>query len=147
MKKVIDLRPKVVDLRKVKVGTIVITSKGFKFKLVSRKKGKESWLDCTSKLIWHDLEDKTYNHYEAVEKFCNHLPTIEEFLKAEEHGFREVCPNMKGYWFWSASLVSYDTEFARAFCGSSGDGFTGRSFYGSTRCVGRQVARRDVLGV
>ena len=103
MTETIDLRQPEDDLRKAKVGTIVITSKGFEFKLMSRKAGKECWLDCTSKVIWHDREDKTYTHFEAVEKFGDALPTIEEFKKAKKHGFLEILPDMD-YWFWSSSL-------------------------------------------
>lgn len=138
MNKTIDLRQPKYDLRKVEVGTVVITSKGFEFRLMTREQGKESWLDCTSKVIWYDREDETYTHYEAIERFKDALPTIEEFQKAEEHGFREVCPNMHSYWFWSSSLDSNVSEYARGFFGSDGDGDSGfRYGGGSVRCVGR----------
>jgi hypothetical protein len=129
---------RILVLRNVCIGHIVTTSKGFSFQLVSRKDKKESWLDLTSKLTWHDREDLTYTHYKAVEKFGDNLPTIEEFKLAELHGFREILPNMQ-YWFWSASLYPYSSDFAQDFVG-----FNGFSYYGyrgydyfSVRCVGR----------
>ena len=138
MDKTIDLRPKTPDLRKVPVGTTVITSKGFKFKLISRKKGKESWKDLTSKLTWRDREEKTYNHYEATEKFGDKLPTIEEFRIAEEHGFRDILPNTNGYFFWSASLSPNFSDFAQGFYGNNGgSGYGYRGNDSSVRCVGR----------
>ena len=106
MPKTIDLRVPKHDLRKVKTGTLVITSKGFKFKLVKRTKdGKESWKDLTSGIIWYDKEDSNYTYEEAITKFGESLPTKEDFETAETHGFREILPNM-GYWYWSASLFS-----------------------------------------
>ena len=137
MTKTIDLRQPKYDLRKARVGTVVITSKGFKFKLMSRKTKKECWLDCTSKAIWHDREDKTYTHYEAVRKFGDALPTIEEFKEAETHGFREVLPNME-HWFWSSSLNPNGTGFAQDFYGNGGSSnYYSRDYYKSVRCVGR----------
>jgi hypothetical protein len=132
----IDLR--ILVLRNVCIGHIVTTSKGFSFQLVSRKDKKESWLDLTSKLTWHDREDLTYTHYKAVEKFGDNLPTIEEFQVAEKHGFREVCPNMTDSWFWSSSLYPYYTDVAQGFNGSNGgsDYYYRHDDY-SVRCVGR----------
>ena len=132
--KTIDLRTS--DLRKVPVGTTVITSKGFKFKLVSRKKGKESWKDLTSKLTWHDAEDEKYRHYQAQEKFGNGFPTKEEFEVAESHGFREVVPNMANKWFWSSSVDPYSTYYAFGFGGDDGDIYYDFRFFNySVRCV------------
>ena len=117
MPKIIDLRVPKHDFRKVKTGTIAITSKGFKFKLVKRTKdGKESWKDLTSGIIWHNKEDSYYTHDEAVTKFGDKLPTKEEFEVAESHGFREILPNMD-YWYWSASLFSGNRRFAWIFDG------------------------------
>jgi hypothetical protein len=128
---------RILVLRNVCIGHIVTTSKGFSFQLVSRKDKKESWLDLTSKLTWHDREDLTYTHYKAVEKFGDNLPTIEEFKLAELHGFREILPNMQ-YWFWSASLNPYDSDSAQGFNGYDGvSGLAGRGFGWSVRCVGR----------
>jgi hypothetical protein len=128
---------RILVLRNVSVGHIVTTSKGFSFQLVSRKDKKESWLDLTSKLIWHDREDRTYNYYEAMEKFDNQLPTIEEYKTAELHGFCEILPNMN-HWFWSASLYPNGSDFAQVFSGyNGGSDYHSRDLYGSVRCVGR----------
>ena len=128
---------RILVLRKVCIGHIVTTSKGFSFQLVSRKDKKESWLDLTSKLTWHDREDLTYTHYKAVEKFGDNLPTIEEFKLAELHGFREILPNMQ-YWFWSASLSPDYSGSAQDFYGYNGDSYSYYRYYDlSVRCVGR----------
>ena len=120
MPQTIDLRVPKHDLRKVKTGTLVITSKGFKFKLVKRTKdGKESWKDLTSGIIWYDKEDSNYTYEEAITKFGESLPTKEDFETAETHGFREILPNMD-YWYWSASLYSYDRNSSWIFNGISG---------------------------
>ena len=76
--KTIDLRSP--DLRKAVVGTTVITSKGFKFKLVSRKKDKESWKDLTSNLTWHDVEDKNYDPPKTSKMGHNQRHRIREFF-------------------------------------------------------------------
>lgn len=138
MSKTIDLRPPKHNLRTVPIGTTVITSKGFKFKLISRKKSKESWKDVSSKVIWHDMEVGSYNYYRAVEKFGNFLPTIEEFIEAEKHGFREVLPNM-AHCFWSSSPSPYNSVYAQFFSGYFGVSYYGynRYYYVSVRCVGR----------
>ena len=108
MPQTIDLRLPQYNLREVKTGTLVITSQGFKFKLVKRTKdGKESWKDLTSGIIWHNKEDSYYTYEEAITKFGESLPTKEDFETAETHGFREILPNMD-YWYWSTSLDSAD---------------------------------------
>lgn len=133
----IDLRTP--DLREVPVGTKVITSNGFMFVLMNREAGKESWRDEATGLIWHNLEDGKFNHNQAVEKFRDKLPTKEEFETVEEHGFREVLPNMKNQWFWSASVHPYYSYYAYGFIGYSGDVGSGNRYYdgGSVRCVAR----------
>ena len=90
---------------------------------------------------------KTIDAPQIVELFFEHmwkkfgLPTIEEFKAAEENGIREVLPNMKGNWFWSASLRSpFGSYYARIFSGNSGvSSYVGaRDYYDDTvRCVGR----------
>jgi hypothetical protein len=132
----IDLRSP--DLRKVVVGTTVITSKGFKFKLVSRKNGKETWQDLTTKLKWFDKEDKKYTFDDAVKKFGDQLPSKIECEVAEVHGFREVLPNIKDNYFWSASVYSYDRQYAWVFNEDSGFVRSYNRSYGlGVRCVGR----------
>lgn len=138
----IDLRKP--DLRIVSVGTIVITSKGFEFELIDRDTDdKETWKDLTSGLKWFDKEDKNYTHDQAMELFKSpekRLPTIEEFEEAEEHGFREVLPNID-YWFWSASLNPNDSEVARDFNGVNGSTYYySRSLFSAVRCVGRGLS-------
>jgi hypothetical protein len=132
----IDLRKP--NLREVKIGTEVITSKGFTFTLVKRNKaGKESWKDETSGLVWHDVEKEKYTYKNALEEFGTKLPTKEDFKLAEKHGFREVLPNTD-IWFWSSSPYPTDSDFAYLFNG--GNGYTDyyyRSNALSVRCVGR----------
>lgn len=142
----IDLREKI-DLRKVAVGTIVISTKGFEWELMERYSSikddleilKEAWKDLTTGIIWFDREDKTYTHYEAVEKFGNKIPTIEEWEVAEDHGARDILPNM-AHWFWSASLSpppSY-AYGARGLYGYDGNSYdVNRDYDGSVRLVGR----------
>lgn len=133
----IDLRTP--NLMEVKPGTIVITSKGFEFERVNST--EETWLDLTTGLMWFDREPEMYNYDQAMDKFNKperRLPTIEEFTEAEGHGFREVLPNMKVYFFWSASLYSYNPAVsARYFDGSDGDdyGVGVRNYDVSVRCV------------
>lgn len=130
----IDLRKP--DLRLIEVGTVVITSKGFEWELIERKAGKEAWLDRTSKLVWEDLEDdKTMTHYEAMEKYGDKLPSKEIFEQGEEHGMREVLPNMD-HAFFSSSVVPGLSGYAYDF-----DGRNGLIVYGSRDVSGFLVAR------
>lgn len=138
MTKIIDLT--LPNLREVAVGSVVRTSKGTLFELISRdERGKEIWLDKTSGIIWGDAEDDKYNHHDAVEKFGDKLPTKEEFEIAEEHGFREVLPNIRGNWFWSGSVNPVNASYAYFFNGGYGVvGGGDRSVNsGSVRCVSR----------
>jgi hypothetical protein len=110
------------DLRRVPKGTIVITTKGFKFKLLKRdKNGKEAWKDLTSGVTWFDKEDGCFTHYEAVEKFGDSLPTKEEFQLGFDHGIEEVLPNSNEC-YWSASVISVVRQYA--WCASSGARFS-----------------------
>ena len=139
MKNTLKIDLKKPNLRKLEIGTIVISKNGFEFELVYRDPdGKESWKDLATGIVWHDREDRKYTHYEAVEKFGVNLPTIEEFEAAEKHGFREVLPNMKEYSFWSASLNPSSMDYARFFNGYGGyGGYCIRGPHYSVRCVGR----------
>src|ERR1035437_8937640 len=109
----IDLRTP--DIRTCEVGTIVISKTGHEFELLERTNGKDVWKDLTSGLVWFDMEKEKYTHNEAVEKFKDRLPTIEEFAEAEKHGFRDILPNIEDRWFWSASLYPTGTYNARGF--------------------------------
>jgi hypothetical protein len=135
------------------------------------KTGKyyEVWKDAQSGLLWGDRLDSKYSHYSAValdstgkvlsEYACKSnegtravagigekkfgLPTINEYAQAEKNGVREVLPNMKDYWFWSASLDPNNTDSAQFFVGFNGDSGSGyrdggsRGNHVSVRCVGR----------
>ena len=137
MNMVIDLRRP--DLRTVEPGTTVITTKDGVFQLLSRIDGKESWKDQKTGLTWHDVEDKKFSYYEAVEKFGDRIPTKEEFEEAEKHGFREVLPNMENRWFWSASVNAGNTGYAYYFYGRYGYiGYDVRNDEEAVRCVGRR---------
>lgn len=132
----IDLRKP--NLRDVPVGIIVITSKGFEFELIERTQGKEKWKDLTSGITWYDVEEGKYTHYQAVEKFGENLPTKEESQTAEEHGFREVLPNM-GRWFWCSSIYPNYTDYAFVFNGYNGVIFDDDrvNYSGSVRLISR----------
>lgn len=133
----IDLRKP--DLRTIEVGTIVISSKGFEWEIISRSLGKESWKDLTSGLLWADKEEGRFTHYAAIEKFKDTLPTKKEWEQAEEHGVRDILPNIH-HSFCSASVHPGNSNFAFGFDGNYGyiDSFF-RDYYGSlsVRCVGR----------
>lgn len=139
--KTIDLRtPDLRDPKTCPVGTIVISTKGFNFKLVERTvDGKESWLDETSDLIWHDVEEGKYNHYQAQEKFGKSLPTKEKLKEAKSCGLFEsgILPNTAGHWFWTASVSPDSVSFAYVLDGNDGDIYGGnRDYnYGSVRLV------------
>lgn len=125
------------NLRKALVGTVVVTSKDYAFELFNRDNGKEAWVDRETGLVWYAKEELTYTHYQAVEKFGNRLPTIEEFKEAEKHGIMEVMPDFEGYYFWSSSLNPTDSDFARGFGGSGDSSSLGyRGYDDSVRCVG-----------
>lgn len=136
--KTIDLRTPAYDPNEVGVGTTVISSKGFKFVKLS----DDFWLDQTSGLKWYPTESEKYTYDDAMKTFnteAKRLPTIEEFIKAEEHGFREVLGINSGY-FWSSSPYPKYSDDARGFGGYNG-GYTdyggSRNFLDSVRCVGR----------
>jgi hypothetical protein len=128
---VIDLRkPK---LFKAKVDTIVITSRGCKF----TKQKNSSWKDNLSGLVWHNIEAKTYTYDEALTTFGNRLPTRDEIDTGIEHGMLEVIYNPEKS-FWSASVFSYDREFAWIFNGGYGYVYLDYRDLGfAVRCVGR----------
>lgn len=133
----IDLRKP--NLRELEVGTVVISTKGFEFELVLKENGKESWKDLTSGVTWHDIEDKRYDHIEAVKEFKDKLPTKEEFEIAESHGFRSVLPNFLNRRFWSSSVHPDVSNNAFVFYGKYGDIYYDfrDNFYDSVRCVAR----------
>lgn len=119
------------SFKDVEVGTKVKTREGFVW-----IKMTNGWKDKRTGLIWTDEEKGTYTHYEAVEKFGSSLPTKQDFETAEKHGIRAII-DMKGKWFWSASVHPDYDNFAYDFNGHSG----GTAYYyranydGSVRCV------------
>lgn len=121
-----DANPESVNLK--------ITSKGFKWEMCENG----SWKDLSTGLVWLPKEEGKHTHQEAIEKFKDSLPTIEEFELAEDHGIREVLDDFKDYWFWSASLYPVFSDFARVFNGGSGGSYDDyRDYDNSVRCVGR----------
>jgi hypothetical protein len=132
------------------------------------KSGKfmEVWKDAKSGLLWGDAQDKRYTHYNAIaldskgkvvsETACKSdegkaanaqigekafgLPSKAEFEAAEKNGVREVVPNMRDRWFWSASVHPGSSGYAFVFYGN--DGYVGHGYrdyvsHFSVRCVGR----------
>lgn len=77
--------------------------------------------DLATGLVW-DLKDEEgyFTYDEAVDKFGDKLPTIEEFRIAEEHGCRDVL-NFKDTWYWSASVVSNFSAYAWLFYAANGN--------------------------
>lgn len=117
-------------------GDIVITLKGFKFELVESSSAGESWKDLQTGLIWLPQEDGRYDFHQAIEKFGDRLPTINEFELAELHGFREIVP-FKNEWYWSSSVHPNFTDLAFIFNGGNGYVSYGSRNYNvfSVRCV------------
>jgi len=135
--------------------------KGVVWNLVARKRDATTkqlyaaWKDSESKLVWSDRLDVEYNHRDAMSIACTsekarratagisgksfELPKIEQYEDAERHGIRDVLPNMRYSWFWSASLSPNYSGLARGFHGSDGGSFDYLRDYGgySVRCVGR----------
>ena len=115
------------DLKAVKIGTVVITTKGFEFSRV-----ENGWLDSKTKLTWFYPEPKKLNQYEAMEKYnspSKRLPTKDEFEDAEKHGFREVL-EINSSLFWSSSVYPSYSYYAYFFNGNYGDiGYVSRSYY------------------
>ncbi len=119
------------------INQVCVTSKGAKFKRVARANFGEAWQDDEG-LIWSDLiGDK--NQYEAIdncEAIEGRLPSIDDFERGEASGIREVLPNMKDHWFWSSSVVSYNSGIAYDFSGVSGYVHDyDRDTFNSVRCV------------
>jgi hypothetical protein len=114
---------------------------------------KEVWKDLITGLVWSDRLPSIMNHYNA-EKACNaglaevagisgvtwRLPSKEEYEEAEKNGIRRALPNMN-YWFWSSSVLRYNSDGAWLFYGSNvytGHGYGHRNSYDeSVRCVAR----------
>jgi hypothetical protein len=123
------------------------------FILVTRtQEGKEVHKEVSTGLLWSDRLPLRMNHYSA-EKACKadlkevggisgvtwRLPSIEEYEEAEKNGMRNALPNMN-HWFWSSSVLSYYSNYAWLFNGSSGSTdyvSYSRNNYGSVRCVAR----------
>lgn len=117
---IVDLRPP--NLRKIEIGTEVISLKGHHFKLLNRTSEGETWLDVSSGLTWLPISASKINHYEAEKHQTDsqRLPTKEEFEVAERHGFRDVLDNMNGRWFWSSSVHPDYSLYAYHFHGRIG---------------------------
>lgn len=119
---------------------IVTTKKDFKFE----KQKDGSWKDLTTGLIWHHVKNhKPMNWYQTMDQFKEgplRLATVDEFIEAEQHGFREVLGITSG-WFWSSSVYPYGTDDAYGFSGGNGSVyFVVRSDYvgfSAVLCVGR----------
>lgn len=107
------------DLRKIPIGERVKTAKGFVWQLKERDGDKETWLDETTKITWHDPKVSGINHYQAIEMFQDKLPTKEEFEVAEEHGVREVM-DLREKNLWSSSVHPKYADGAFSFYGSNG---------------------------
>lgn len=72
----------------------------------------------------------------SAENIIWRLPTIYDWKQADVNGIRFVLPNMN-YWFWSASVVSYNRSSARQFYGDSGDVDNSNRDSGyAVRCIG-----------
>lgn len=122
-------RRQFVPFKKKTLHRIVTTSKGFKFE----KLGENHYKDLTTGLIWFPKEKEKLTHYKAMKKFNKpekRLSTIEEFINAELHGFRELFNDMKNFCFWSSSLYPNNSDYARVF-----NGYDGYSYYGDYRII------------
>lgn len=139
--KVIPLKNLIYDYdNAIKLGDIITTSKGYDFVML----GHNIWKDVTSGITWYDMESKKYTYDDAVKTFGTKLPTKEDFVAAEDHGFREILPNMKSNWFWSSSAYPYFTDFACGFDGACGGIYNDfRNVFGSVRCIARDLISRS----
>jgi hypothetical protein len=122
------------DLNKLAVGDGIITSKGCLWEMIKI----DCFKDTKSDLTWLPEEPGTFTHYKAEElqNESKRLPTKEEFEQAEKHGIREIF-DMKGKYFWSASVFPSYELYAFGFFGGSGVIFVDFRYgsYGSVRCV------------
>ena len=110
------------NLRALEVGSVVVTTKGFQWKLVSRAEEDETWEDFVGGLTWLPAteEGETWDHAKDCENEIQRLPTAKEYEIAERHGIREIL-EMDGRWWWSSSTVPYDHVKARVFNGYEGN--------------------------
>jgi hypothetical protein len=170
MAQTISIEDRIKDCAGIPKSTVK-TSSNVTWNLVSRKRDPKSgkfmevWKDSESGLLWGDLLDKEYSHYDAIalgadnkvvsETACKSdegkaasaqigeksfgLPTRAEFEAAEKNGIREVVPNMRDRWFWSASVHPENSFVAWYYVGNVGfiyDDFR-VSYVDAVRCVGR----------
>ena len=94
--------------------------------------------DLTSGLTWN-LKDEAgkYTYDEAVAKFGNKLPTIEEWDTAEKHSVREVL-GLNDATYWSASVIATNRAGAWLFYGENGNvNYDYRNSNYSVRCIAR----------
>ncbi|MFL5813526.1 MAG: hypothetical protein ACJ763_08105 [Bdellovibrionia bacterium] len=91
-------------------------------------------------LVWSDLIGEATQAGAALkcQKLGGRLPTQQEFQRNEMYGLRQILPNMRDHYFWSASPGTHAARFFYyAFGGSNGIPF----FYNpeldfiSFRCV------------
>ena len=93
-----------------------------------QKDGSEVWRDETTKLIWYPALKKRfpsalYKSSVVVEnpaqnaclKLGLRLPSQEEFMKADEHGIREVFNDFGKEVFWSSSVYENEGWIFRRF--------------------------------
>ena len=111
----------------------ITTSTGHKWLQVPN-----GYKDLTSGLVWKDKdEDQRHTYGDALAKFRNALPTIEEFKKAELHGLIEVV-NLEKTYYWSASINAFYRANAWVFVGANGYvGSSTRTNIYSVRCIAR----------
>jgi hypothetical protein len=99
-------------------------SKKHNWKLVTRTVSHEIW-QSPSGLIWGDLLDAEYSHYEAslacsktreengnISELFFRLPSYEEFQEAHQQQMRHVLPHVPG-WFWTSSKVEFDRRLRK----------------------------------
>jgi len=129
IQKVVEDLKLICGQRELKLGESCITSKGFEFKLVGIDEfEKKIFEDVATKKRWSDKLDKAYKHKEAIKACENYadkkqiksidksdlkfeLPTLDDFVEAESHGFREVLPN-SGYTYKQSKFLMFpEKEF------------------------------------
>jgi hypothetical protein len=142
--------------------TNVRTSKGFLFSLVTKMGDgtgeSEVWMDRSTQMLWGDLIRKNgwleVSYADALGACSGSgesngligdssfgLPSADDFIKGESHGFREVLPNFRGAWYWtSTQQKDYVTVFYEDGQGrliSGGMSIAGYTLRKSARCIAR----------
>ena len=133
------------------------TVKKFTWSLVTRdERGQETWLDRASGLVWSDVLDGTYTHFDAIQYGSSYpkqlacgtqlvrieglkpwrLPELTEFFEGYGHRYWQIL-HAPHELIWAATLDGSDRDAAHAVFGNSSPDYgvfhRGKKFF--VRCV------------